>query len=478
MQHRRLFDLARHLSDSRPHVLRNRTTMPKDLRSFIGQLEKDSPNDIARVTKPISPIYEISALLTHLESQKKFPLLYCENVTGHNAPVLINAQVSRRFMALALECEIRDLARTYSERQSQHLPPTEIDNAPVHELIQTGDAIDLTQIPMLTHYDVNIAPYITAGIVAAVDPETGVRNTSYNRLMMAGKRELRIFMAIGRHLWTLHNKLERRNKPLPIAVVIGVHPLVSLGAQAFTASTEDEYAVIGGMMSEPLRVVKAKTVPILVPADAEMIIEGNILPNLRRVEGPFGEFTGHAVPSDDRPVIDVTAITHRRNYIFQDIHAGYTEHKMMGALPREAALLKAVRQTVPTVKDVCMPVSGTCRFHAYISIAKRAPGQAKNAICAALAADMLLKHVVIVDEDIDVFDEERVLWAVANRFQADRGLVVIANAQGSELDPSAGPGGMNAKMGLDATKPMSGFPPELRVPDVVMKKIRLEDFFP
>jgi 2,5-furandicarboxylate decarboxylase 1 len=452
--------------------------MPKDLRSFIAQLEKESPNDIARVSRPISPRYEISALLTHLEDQRKYPLLYCENVAGYSAPVVINAQVSRRLMALALECDVRDLARTYAERQSRTLAPLEIENAPVHEIIHTGDSIDLTRIPLLTHYDVNAAPYITAGIVAAADPESGVRNTSYNRLMMAGKRELRIFMAIGRHLWTLHNKAERRNEPLPVAIIIGVHPLFSLGAQAFTASTEDEYAVIGGMMGEPLRVVRAKTVPILVPADAEMIIEGKILPHVRRIEGPFGEFTGHAVPSDERPVIEVTAITHRRSYIFQDIHAGYTEHKMMGALPREAALLKAVRQTVPTVKDVCMPVSGTCRFHAYISIAKRAPGQAKNAICAAFAADMLLKHVVIVDDDIDVFDEERVLWAVANRFQADRGLVVISNAQGSELDPSAAPGGINAKMGLDATKPMSGFPPELRVPNEVMNKIRLKDFLP
>ena len=150
----------------------------------------------------------------------------------------------------------------------------------------------------------------------------------------------------------------------------------------------------------------------------------------------------------------------------------------MGAVPREAALLTAVRQSVPTVKNVCMPVSGNCRFHAYVSIAKRTPGQAKNAICAAFAADMLLKHVVIVDDDIDIFDEERVLWAISNRFQADRDLVVIANAQGSELDPSAGPGGVNAKMGLDATKPLEGFPPELRVPEEVMKRIRLEDFLP
>jgi len=452
--------------------------MAKDLRNFIAEVEARSPDDIARVAQPISPRYEITALLTQLEKRKQFPLLFCEKVQGSNAPVVINVQASRRLMALALECEPRDLATVFSERQSKPIAPVEMINAPVHEVIQTGDDVDLAQVPLLTHYDVNAAPYVTAGIVVTADPDTGVRNTSYNRLMMAGKRELRIFMAVGRHLWTLHNKLERRNQPLPVAIVIGVHPLFSLGAQAFTPATEDEYAVIGGMMGEPLRLVKAKTVPIPVPADAEMIIEGQILPHVRRTEGPFGEFTGHAVSQDERPVIEVTAITHRNNYIFQDVHAGYTEHKLMGAVPREAALIKAVRQTVPTVKNVCMPVSGNCRFHAYISIAKRAPGQAKNAICAAFAADMLLKHVVIVDEDIDVFDEEQVLWAVSNRFQADKDLVVIANAQGSELDPSAGPGGVNAKMGLDATKPLDGFPPELRVPDEIMRRIRLEDFLP
>jgi UbiD family decarboxylase len=452
--------------------------MVKDLRSFIAQIESKHPEEIARVTKPISPRYEITALLTQLERSKRFPLLFCEKVNGSDAPVVINVQASRKLMAFALECRPDELAGAFSARQNQPIPPVELSAAPVHEVLRLGDEVDLTQVPLLTHYDVNAAPYITAGIVVAADPDTGVRNTSYNRLMLAGKRELRIFMAVGRHLWTLHNKAERRGEPLPIAIIIGVHPLFSLGAQAFTPSTDDEYAVIGGMMGEALRVVRAKTVPMVIPADAEMVIEGRILPHIRREEGPFGEFTGHAVSKDERQVVEVTAITHRKNYIFQDVHAGYTEHKLMGAVPREAALIKAVRQTVPTVKNVCMPVSGNCRFHAYVSIAKRTPGQAKNAICAAFASDMLLKHVIIVDDDIDVFDEEQVLWAVSNRFQADRGLVVIPNAQGSELDPSAGPGGINAKMGLDATKPLSGFAPELRVPDEIMKKITLEDFLP
>ena len=269
--------------------------MPKDLRSFIAELEAKSPEEIARVNKPLSPRYEISALLTHLEKIKRFPLLFFEKVKGSDAPVVINAQASRRLMAIALDGKPEELARKFGERQSKPIPPVEVTEAPVQEVTKLGDEVDLTEVPMLTHYDVNAAPYITAGVVVAADPDIGVRNTSYNRLMMAGKRELRIFMAIGRHLWTLHNKFERRDQPLPIAIVIGVHPLFSLGAQALTPADEDEYAVIGGMMNEPLRLVKAKTVPILVPADAEMIIEGKMLPHVRRTEGPFGEFIGHAV---------------------------------------------------------------------------------------------------------------------------------------------------------------------------------------
>ena len=205
--------------------LRKHSPMPKDLRSFIAELESKYPEEVARVTKSISPRYEITALLTQLEKQKRFPLLFCENVEGGDAPVVINAQASRKLMAMALECKPEDLATTFTERQGKPIAPVEVNAAPVHEVVKTGDDVDLTKVPLLTHYDVNAAPYITAGIVAAADPDTGVRNTSYNRLMMARKRELRIFMAVGRHLWTLHNKMERRNEPLPVAIVVGVHPL-------------------------------------------------------------------------------------------------------------------------------------------------------------------------------------------------------------------------------------------------------------
>jgi 2,5-furandicarboxylate decarboxylase 1 len=142
--------------------------------------------------------------------------------------VVINAQASRKLMALALECKAEELAAKFTERQGKPMAPVEVADAPVHEVVKLGDDVDLTQVPLLTHYDVNAAPYVTAGIVVAADADSGVRNTSYNRLMMARKRELRIFMAIGRHLWTLQNKAEQRNQALPVAIVVGVQSAVLL----------------------------------------------------------------------------------------------------------------------------------------------------------------------------------------------------------------------------------------------------------
>src|ERR671923_899765 len=155
--------------------------MPKDLRSFIAEVEANSPEDIARVKKSLSPRYEISAVLTHLERRKRFPLLFCENIEGNNAPVVINALASRRLMATALQCRSEELAKTFNERQSKPIPPVEVGDAPVHEIIRLGDEVDLTKVPMLTHYDVNAAPYITAGMGVSVDPKTGVPNTTSTR---------------------------------------------------------------------------------------------------------------------------------------------------------------------------------------------------------------------------------------------------------------------------------------------------------
>jgi len=194
-----------------------------------------------------------------------------------------------------------------------------------------------------------------------------------------------------------------------------------------------------------------------VPAEAEIVIEGRILPEVREPEGPFGEFPRYYGPRSDKPVVEVTAITHRRRPIFQDIvPAGY-EHLLLGAIPREASLLRGLRRSFPTVRAVHMTPGGSCRFHAVIAIEQGQEGQAKNVILATLANNFDIKHVWVVDTDVDVFDAEAMEWAVATRFQADRDLLVVGGAQGSRLDPSS-VDGVSAKMGFDCTVPLGADP--------------------
>jgi 2,5-furandicarboxylate decarboxylase 1 len=278
------------------------------------------------------------------------------------------------------------------------------------------------------------------------------------------------------HLARCQRNAEDRNDPLEVAIILGVHPAFSIGALALAPFEVDEYEVIGGMLREPVPLVKCETVDLEVPANAEIVLEGKILPHVREDEGPFGEYSGHSVGVDKHHVIEISAITHRREPIYQDVFTGHTEHRLMGAIPRESAIFRAVKTAVPGARAVHMPPSGCCRFHCYISIDKRSEGEVRSAIFAALAADLYLKLIIVVDADIDVYNEREVLWAMANRFQGDRDFLVIPNCQGSEIDPSAKKGGITTKTAIDATAKGKDLPKRLRVPREVAERIKLEDY--
>ena len=257
-----------------------------------------------------------------------------------------------------------------------------------------------------------------------------------------------------RHLWEYSPRAERRNEPLPVACVVGHHPAYYLGNCALTGIDEDEYESIGAVMGEPLRLVASETFgeQLLVPADAEMIIEGRLLPHERDVEGPFGDFTGYYGPPTESPVVEITALTHRRDALCMDIFVGHREHALLGAIPKEGSIYRKVQSVVPTVTAVCMPVSGTGRFHCYISIDKRCEGEAKLAAMAALTTSELIKHVIVVDKDIDVYDEEQVLWAVATRVDAATDIAIINRVKGSRLDPVHPGKDWGSKMIIDACR--------------------------
>jgi len=285
-------------------------------------------------------------------------------------------------------------------------------------------------------------------------------------LMITGKDTTSIHLTLGKHLWEFHKMAEAKGEALPVAFAIGVHPLIALGALSIGSVDEDETNIMGGLFDEALEMVRCETIDLSVPAHAELIIEAEILPGATVEEGPFGEFTGYSLGAREREVVKVKAITHRKGAYFYDMNVGHLDHMLLSTIPMEANLFRAVRSMVPSVKAVRVPSPFTC----YVSIEQRLKGQAKNAIMAVLGADLYIKRVVVVDQDVDIYDERQVNWALATRCQPDRDMVLISNARGSDLDPStAGDDGFTAKWGMDATaKPLlSEFTPRHRFPEDV-----------
>jgi len=451
--------------------------MGEDFRSFLDEIEKSKEGGFVRIRKEVDSRYETAAIVKKLELARKVPLIIFENIKDKTMPVAVNVNGTRGRVAKALGIPKEELEKRILDAFQNPIPPVEVSSAPVHEVVVKGKDIDLTRLPAMVYHDTDVGPYITAGIVFAKDPETGIYNLSYNRLMVKGKDELGIFMTVGKHLNTIYSKMEELDKPLEIAITIGNHPAWAIGALAIGPYEEDEVGVIGGLKGSPLEMVKCKTVDLMVPARAEIVLEGVIQPFLRESEGPFSEFTGYALGEGKNPVINITAMAHRKDPIYQDICGGQSrEHLIMATIPMEANYLRAIKSSVPEVQAARV----TAPFTLIIQLKKTYEGQARQAIISALNADLYLKHAIVVDHDIDINNLQQVMWAIATRFQADRDIFIIPRVRGSSLDPSATEVGVTDKMGIDATaKPsLKEFAPINKIPPEVMKRINLEDYVP
>ena len=462
-----------------------------DLRTFLTGLDRDHPEQLVRIKRPVEVAkFELTALLTHLERQGKYPALLVEqpvNLKGEVAPfhLLSNLYALRARCALALGLRAEDwqlpLSLEYARRETRLIPPSVLTGgpAPVQEVVRQGDAADLRDLPIVRHHAMDPAPYIDM-TPAMRDPDGGFYNLAFLRTMYKGPRRLGIHMS-PRHNWQIAGKFEAQGRGTPLAIVVSHHPAFYLGALNVSPFGVDDYAKIGAIMGEPLRLTPSVSFgdELLVPADAEMVIEGEILPGVREVEGPFGEFTGYYGPQRLRPVIEVRAITHRRDAILQHIFVGHRDNWIIGGIPKEGSLFNVIRGVVPTVKAVHFAISGSCRFNCYISIDKRVDGETKQAALAALGACDFVKNVVVVDADIDVFNERDVLWAVATRVQADRDVDVIKDVKGNTLDPSQTDDILTAKLIVDATRPARRpFAARVGVPEEALGRARLEDFIP
>ncbi|MGB9887245.1 MAG: UbiD family decarboxylase [Moorellales bacterium] len=451
-----------------------------DLRSFLAEVRRRTPNEYFEVEKEIDPKYEIAALHKQLEKLNRYPVLYFKRVKGSSLPVVLNVYGHRDRLALALNTTPDKVTEVYSQREDHPIPPREVQSAPVQEVVITGAEVDLFQLPVLTAHEPDIAPYLTTGIVIAKDPDTGVHNASFGRLMLVDRNTVYTHVTPGRHLHQYYTKAESRGQSLPVTISLGSPPTWALGALSLIPIDQDELAVMGAMDGQPLKIVPGKTVPVPALAEAEIVLEGEILPRVRGEEGPFCEFTGYATGRRQRHVVKITAITMRRDPVYHALIAGSTEHRVLGSIARESYLLKAARVAAPSVKAVHVPVSGCGRFHCYVSLEKRAKGQPLNVGMAVLGADVYTKMVIVVDHDIDVFDEREVLWAVATRVQGNRDITFIPRALGSDLDPSADEDGVVCKTIVDATaKPfLDQYHARAVVPQEVMERIRLEDYLP
>jgi UbiD family decarboxylase len=268
-------------------------------------------------------------------------------------------------------------------------------------------------------------------------------------------------------------RAEERDRPLDVAVVIGAHPLISMAAISYPPMDADKFHVAGGLFGEPVELVGCTTVDVAVPRWAEIVIEGRLLSGVREPEGPFGEFTGYALSRGTENVIEVTAIRHRDRAIYQDVNPGMSlEHCFFLSFPREALVTDLLRRTMPNLKAVRVPIRSGCgSFHVYVSLRKTIEGQPRQAIMTVFGADHYFKHVIVVDDDVDITNDEEVLWAVATRVQADRDVMILPEMMGTLLDPSA-PQAISAKMGIDATRPLGDYPPRLSLPSEAVRRAR------
>lgn len=437
----------------------NAPTPVRSLRDWLDRLSGDGRLAIAR--PGIGLRHEAAAVANRLDGRQAslFP-----QPGGHPGTIVSGLVSSRAWMAEALGTTQDRLVAHFQQAAAQPLPWHERHSAPAQEVVHREglDILKLLPVPTLNEHD--SGPYISAGLMISRDPETGLQNVAILRCQISGPDRIGV-LVLPRHTDNFYRKAEAQGRGLEVALVVGVDPACLLASQAIVPLGHDELEIAGALTGQPLDVVKCLTNGVRVPANAEIVIEGHLLPEIREPEGPFGEFPQYYGERAKRHVMQVDAVTHRRDPIFHMIVGGGLEHLLLGAIPREATILATLQRSFPGVEDVHLSLGGVGRYHLYVRLRKTQEGEAKNVLLGAFAAHYDIKHAVVVDTDVDIHVPQEVEWAVSTRFQADRDLVVIPHAQGSKLDPS-GREGVGAKMGLDATVPLDA-------PPMKFKRIRV-----
>lgn len=405
--------------------------------------------ELAVVERTVDPRFELTAVMRRMQKGPNHALLF-PAVAGADVPVVTNVFGVRSTVAASLGLQENDLLRTLATRESRGVPVERAAAAPVQEIVRLGGDIDVARdIPQIVFSELDGGAYITAGVLIAPHPQTGIYNASWNRCQLVGGDKLRVRMMPPQHLGRYHADAEAMGQNLPCAIVIGAPPSLMFSAASKVPYEADELEVAGAWQNKPLRVTRCKTIPVDVPADAEIVIEGEVIAGLREEEGPFGEFTDAYVPVMRNHVFRVSAITRRRDAIYHAILAGGTEDLNLVGVPIQAEIYKKVSSFVPRIKDIATP---GYVFGCVIAIEKQSEDQAKNAILAALGGYSWTKLVVVVDEDVDPFDAADVLWAIQTRCTPETGVYLIPRVPSYTREDVREV--HRGKVGFDATVPL------------------------
>lgn len=419
----------------------------RDLRSFLDGLE-----DLIRVREPLDPKFEIAALLK--EAQGRGRAVLFEQVAGYpGARIAGNLLASRRLAARALGTSEERLVETYVARSTQGVPPVRASEVPAQEVVHRQPRDIAALLPLMTHHEKDAAPFLTCGMVLARDPASGMRGMGVHRMMYKGNSGggNRFGILLSNPPLSLYlANAEAQGKPLEVAVALGLDPAVFIASIVKTGPLgPDKMEIAGALAGAPVELARALTVDVDIPARAEVILEGRILPGVREPEGPFGENTG-AYFTNDSPVIEVSAVTHRRDFIFPALVPWTADVDTLLALAGGAELLGQLKGLVRGVVDLEL-VPGTSSFAAVIAVRNCPSHEVRRLIYLALNLDRRLKVLTVVDDDVNLRDPREVAWAMSTRFQPERDTVVVNGLEGYIIDPSSA-GGSGSKIGFDATR--------------------------
>ncbi|MCX6767305.1 MAG: UbiD family decarboxylase [Candidatus Micrarchaeota archaeon] len=407
-------------------------------RGFLEKLEKQGR--LTKAKAPVSKRLEMSGALKELDGK---PVMF-NSVKESGFRVAGNVFSTKDLVAEYLGTTPAGLIQVLAKAIVNPTKPRTVSAAPCQEVVETG--VDLDKLPILFHCEKDGGPYVSSGIVVAKDKELG-QNASYHRLMQFSKNKFAIRI-LPRHL---DEFLKRSGGETDVAVVVGSGANVGLACACSVELGTDELAIANSL--EPLDVVKAKTVDLMVPADAEFVLEGRITKE-KHSEGPFVDLTETYDIVREQQVLEINAITHRKDAIWQALLPGALEHKLLMGMPREPTIFREVSK-VAECRDAYVNPGGCSWLHAIVQIKKKGEDDGKKAIEAAFAGHHSLKHVFVVDDDINIYDPLEVEWAMATRFQADKQMIIKPHDKGSSLDPSADPQTRETcKAGFDLTKPL------------------------